>query len=55
VPVDRPFLQHAFPEFIAMTVIAMLAILLLLALLFVVPALLAVRDLRSGRADPGGE
>jgi hypothetical protein len=38
-----------------MTVIAMFAILLLLTLLFVVPALLAVRDLRSGRADPGAE
>jgi hypothetical protein len=38
-----------------MTVIAMFAILLLLTLLFVVPALLAVRDLRSGRADPGVE
>jgi hypothetical protein len=38
-----------------MTVIAMLAILLLVAILFVVPALLAVRDLRSGRADPGAE
>jgi len=54
-PVDRPFLQHAFVELIAMTVIATLAILLLLALLFVVPALVAVRDLRSGRPDPGAE
>jgi len=35
--------------------IAVVSIALLLVLLFVVPALLALRDLRSGRADPGIE
>jgi hypothetical protein len=38
-----------------MTVFAALTIALLLVLLFVVPALIAVGDLRSGRSDPGVE
>jgi hypothetical protein len=38
-----------------MTVVAALSIGLLLTLLFVVPALIAVRDIRSGRSDPGAE
>jgi hypothetical protein len=38
-----------------MTVIAVLFIALLLALLFVVPALIVIRDVRSGRPDPGAE
>jgi len=42
-------------ELLVMTVIAVLSIALLLALLFVVPTLIAVRDLRSGRSDPGAE
>lgn len=38
-----------------MTVITALSILLLIVLLFVVPALVAIRDLRSRRPDPGVE
>jgi hypothetical protein len=38
-----------------MTVFAVLSIALLLVLLFVVPALIAARDLRSGRSDPEAE
>jgi hypothetical protein len=38
-----------------MTVITAVSILLLVVLLFVVPALVAIRDLRSGRPDPGAE
>jgi hypothetical protein len=36
-----------------MYVIITLVLALLFALLFVVPAVIAVRDMRSGRADPG--
>jgi hypothetical protein len=35
-----------------MTILSVLSIGLLVVLLFVVPALIVVRDLRSGRADP---
>jgi hypothetical protein len=35
-----------------MTVFSVLSIALLVVLLFVVPALIVVRDLRSGRPDP---
>jgi len=38
-----------------MPVIIVLSVGLLLVLFFVVPALIAVRDLRSGRADPGAD
>jgi hypothetical protein len=36
-----------------MLVIVVLSIAFLLALLFAVPAWIVIRDLRSGRADPG--
>jgi hypothetical protein len=35
-----------------MTILSVLSIGLLVVLLFVVPALVVVRDLRSGRVDP---
>jgi hypothetical protein len=35
-----------------MTILSVLSIALLVVLLFVVPALVVVGDLRSGRADP---
>jgi len=55
-PTDQlSVLRPAVLEFPVMTVFAVLAIALLLVLLFVVPALIAVRDLRSGRPDPGAE
>jgi hypothetical protein len=38
-----------------MTVLSVLSIALLVVLLFVVPALIVVGDLRSGRPDPGVE
>jgi hypothetical protein len=38
-----------------MAVVTVLSITLLLVLLFVVPAVVAVRDLRSGRSDPEAE
>jgi len=45
-------LRTTVPELIVVTILSVLSIALLVVLLFVVPALVVVGDLRSGRADP---